>query len=574
MNFREINSLLPSRYRKHGLGVAIAVLVQALLNFIGLAALVPLLALLLNPQETSQHFLLEQFRDFSGITDMNTFTGVVCLFVFCIIVIKNIINVLLGGYQTKYVNSLYCYYSEKLYESYFNQGLLFVKKTNTTALSHKINGVCYIFAHGIISRFFSIAGDTVLFILIWSALLIYSYPLALLTLLCFVPAGLFYYFIVKKNIARYGKSENEYRRKQARLVSETFKGYIDVCTSNGFSLFLSRFRKNLSQISYFRERTDRILLFPNGVIECAVAGVMIMMVLLSRDDASMKFSLGLFAVASLRLLPAVRNIVTGWVQLKNNSYAIEPIYEMRNFEQQKQESLSKNIPLDHFSHKLEVDSIIYAFLEEDGSSLPIINNFSMSLYKGERLGIRGASGIGKTTLFNLLLGFYSPQKGKISIDGKPLCDIDISFWHSITAYVPQDVFIMDGTLAENVAFGKDIHKIDRVHVLEVLNHASLSSFVDSLAEGIDTRIGEYGCRLSGGQRQRVGIARALYKQAEILFLDEATSSLDSQTEKEIATTIHELSSLYKELTIVMIAHRDSSLVFCDRIIEMKFHPPL
>ena len=569
MGLRKINNLLPSIYRKRGFCVAFAVLVQALLNFIGLAALVPILALLLNPQEAGQHFfLLERFRELSGVTNANDIAGIVCLSVFCIIVIKNLLNVFLGGFQTKYVNSLYCYYSEKLYESYFKQGFLFIKKSNTTALSHKINGVCYIFAHGIISRFFSIVGDAVLFILIWSALLIYSYTLALLTLLCFVPAGLFYYFIVKKNIARYGKSENEYRRRQARLVSETFKGYIDVLTSNSFSLFLSRFRKNLSQISCFRERTDRILRIPNGVIECAVAGVMIMMVLLSRDDASMKFSLGLFAVASLRLLPAVRNIVTGWVQLKNNSYAIEPIYEMLNFEQQKQESVSKNIPFDHFSHKLEVDTVSYAFIESDGSSLPVIENFSMSFYKGERLGIHGASGIGKTTLFNLLLGFYYPQKGQISIDGVPLCDNNISSWHALTAYVPQEVFIMDGTLAENVAFGRDLCEIDRVKVMDVLKQASLSDFVASLPEGMDTCVGENGCCLSGGQRQRLGIARALYKQAEVLFFDEATSSLDSQTEREITDTIRELFSTDKNKTILMIAHRESSLDFCDRIIKI------
>ena len=573
MSFREINRLLPSHFRKRGIGVACAVLVQALLNFFGLAALVPVLVLLLTPKEESQHYVFERLRDFSGIFDANYLASVICISVFCIIVIKNLLSILLGSFQTKYVNSLYCYFSEKLYESYFLQGLLYIKKSNTTALSHKINNVCYAFAHGIISRFFSMAGDAALFILIWGALFIYSLPLALLTLLCYVPTGFFYYFIVKRKLAGYGKSENEYRRKQMRLVSETFKGYIDISTNNAFSLFFGRFKNNLSQISHFREHTERILRVPNGVIECAVAVVVIMMVLLSREDASMKLSLGLFAVAALRLLPAVRNLVTGWAQLKNNSYAIEPIREMLNFEQQKKETSSTDktsgkISLSHFNNKLVVDMVTYSFIDQDGKNMPVIDNFSMSLNKGERVGISGASGIGKTTLFNLLLGFYTPQKGLISIDGEPISCTNISSWHELTAYVPQEVFIMDGTIAENVAFGKDILEIDRKRVLEVLKQASLSDFVDTLSDGMDTRVGEYGCRLSGGQRQRVGIARALYKQAEVLFFDEATSSLDSETEQEITNTIHKLFSMDKNLTILIIAHRDSSLDFCDRIIKM------
>ena len=574
MSFSEINELLPSQFRKRGVGVACAVLVQALLNFIGLAALVPVLVLLLTPNEEGHHYVFERFRDFSGISDANYLASVVCISVFCIIVIKNLLSILLGSFQTKYVNSLYCYFSGKLYESYFLQGLLYIKKSNTTALSHKINGVCYIFAHGIISRFFSMAGDAALFILIWSALFIYSLPLALLTLLSFVPTGFFYYFIVKRKLTRYGKSENEFRRKQMRLVSETFKGYIDISTNNAFSLFFGRFKNNLSQISHFREHTERILRTPNGVIECAVALVMIMMVLLSREDASMKFSLGLFAVAALRLLPAVRNLVTGWAHLKNNSYAIEPIREMLNFEQQKKETssidkTSGKVSFSHFSNKLIVDMVSYSFIDQDGKSMPVIDNFSMTLNRGEKVGINGASGIGKTTLFNLLLGFYTPQKGLISIDGENLSKANLSSWHKLIAYVPQEVFIMDGTIAENVAFGKDTLEIDRKRVLEMLKQASLSDFIGTLPDGIDTRVGEYGCCLSGGQRQRVGIARALYKQAEILFFDEATSSLDSETEQEITNTIHQLFSIENDLTVLIIAHRDSSLDFCDRIIKIQ-----
>jgi ABC-type bacteriocin/lantibiotic exporters, contain an N-terminal double-glycine peptidase domain len=192
----------------------------------------------------------------------------------------------------------------------------------------------------------------------------------------------------------------------------------------------------------------------------------------------------------------------------------------------------------------------------------------MTLHKGEKLGITGASGIGKTTLFNMLLGFYSPRKGSITIDGVPLDNTNMSLWHDLISYVPQDVFLMDGTIAENVAFGFDESEIDHEKLMDTLTRVSLFDFVSSLEKGIDTQIGENGCRLSEGQRQRIGIARALYKKAKVLFLDEATSSLDFRTESDVIDTIRELSNRDKELTIVMITHRVSTLDFCDRVIKM------
>ena len=570
MNLREIWKLLPSKYKKRGVGVALSVFVQALLNFIGLAALIPVLAILLNTSGAEQPVVTGNLAMLSRMTDVELSARVVCAGVFCIIVFKNILIALLGNFQIRYVNSLYCYFSEKLYINYFQQGLSFVKESNTTSLSNKINGVCYTFAQGVISRLFTIGGDMILFFLIWSALLVYSPLLAFIMFICFIPAGLLYYYAVKHNLERYGKTGNEFRRKQLRLVSETFAGYVEVCINNAFSLFYDRFKKNLKEISYYRERTDKVLRIPAGIIECAVAGVMILMVLFIRENASMTFSLGIFAIASLRLLPAVRNIVTGWAQLKNNSYAVEPIREMYQFEAHDKDVSgssydSKNF---HFNDKVIVDNVSYTFIYNGEESLSVLNNFSMTLNKGEKLGIRGASGIGKTTLFNLLLGFYSPQKGQITIDGIPLSKANIPLWHTLVSYVPQYVFIIDGTIAENVAFGCDICEIDRNQVVDAINKASLFDFVSSLPDGINTNIGENGCRISEGQRQRIGIARALYKKSKVLFFDEATSSLDTVTEHEIIDTIHGLSSQFNELTIVMITHRESTLDFCDRVMEM------
>ena len=181
--------------------------------------------------------------------------------------------------------------------------------------------------------------------------------------------------------------------------------------------------------------------------------------------------------------------------------------------------------------------------------------------------MRGASGSGKSTLFNLLLGFYRPTEGRICVDNRELTPANRSAWHRLVGYVPQEIFIIEGSLADNIALGH--LPPDRAKVQHVLEQVQLKEWADALPQGLDTPLGEYGSRLSGGQKQRIGIARALYKEAEVLFFDEATSALDSRTEQEINSALSTLSTRYRELTMIIIAHRESSLEVCDRVFDLE-----
>jgi ABC-type multidrug transport system fused ATPase/permease subunit len=354
-----------------------------------------------------------------------------------------------------------------------------------------------------------------------------------------------------------------------RIISETFKGYTEIQLNHAFPLFHKRFEEGLQKISLYREETDRVMRIPSGMIECYVAAGLFLAVLLGRGSAVTQLTFGIIAIAVLRMLPAVRTLVTGWAQLRNASYAVETIQEALNLAQTT--DCPDNVPEDsdlplQFHKQIDIQNLTFSFPDQAEDEKPVIENFSLTIKKGECIGIQGVSGAGKSTLFNLLLGFYSPLRGEIRIDGTLLDASTRAGWHAIVGYVPQDVFIMDGSLAENIALGQET--IDYERLENVLENVKLKEFATALPENVHTRIGENGCRLSGGQRQRVGIARALYKQAEILFFDEATSSLDSQTEKEVTAAINDLSTVCRELTIVIIAHRDSSLAFCDRIIPL------
>ena len=183
------------------------------------------------------------------------------------------------------------------------------------------------------------------------------------------------------------------------------------------------------------------------------------------------------------------------------------------------------------------------------------------------MGFRGYSGVGKSTLFNLFLGFLKPTEGEIRIDDTVLTPEVHASWLRRVGYVPQDVFIFHGSLAENIALG--CKNVDRERVLLVLEQVSLGKWLQTLPDGIDTLLGEAGGRLSGGQKQRIGIARALYKDIDVLLLDEATSALDNKTEREVNETLSQLKRRFEQLTILSIAHRESSLAYCDRIITLE-----
>lgn len=260
----------------------------------------------------------------------------------------------------------------------------------------------------------------------------------------------------------------------------------------------------------------------------------------------------------------MRSILTQWSLVRYNRYTIDELLkaEVTNISTEINQCSERMI----FESSIDLSDVSFKF---DDASEPILRNLSLTIARGEYVGIRGASGVGKTTLFNLLLGLYRPTSGVISIDGIELTSENIRKWQNSIGYVSQNVFIADSTLAENIALGTPKESIDYQLVDRVICQANLAEFVKSLPHGHDTRMGEQGSRLSGGQRQRIGIARALYKGCDVLLLDEATSSLDKEAEECINMEISRLKHYNDKLTIVVIAHRESSLKNCNRIITLE-----
>lgn len=560
---RSILKIIPMSYRRRGLWVAITIFLRAILNFLGVALLVPILVLMLSAKEGGE--LIEWLEGVLSTDNRLHITTFVCIFVIAVVVIKSVLVMVLHRYERNFIFSFYRELSLKLYLGYYSRGLGFIKQNNSSTLSRNVNVVSLMFATGVLRPLAAIMGDVLLLLLVTVALFVYSPYVALLVSIIFTPIVAIFYLVVRRKIQMLGVEENDVQRHKSRVVSETFRGYADIDIGGAMPLMVKRFSDDLDAISDLRQRHSSLSQLPQFFMEIGLVIGMVIVVLFSlycNSDISLIF--GVFAVVAIRLIPSVRSILTQWSLVRYNRYTIDELLkaEVTNISTDINQCGERM----NFESSIDLNDVSFKF---DDASEPILRNLSFTIARGEYVGIRGASGVGKTTLFNLLLGLYRPTSGVISIDGIELTSENIRKWQNSIGYVSQNVFIADSTLAENIALGTPKESIDYQLVDRVICQANLAEFVKSLPHGLDTRMGEQGSRLSGGQRQRIGIARALYKGCDVLLLDEATSSLDNEAEECINMEISRLKHYNDKLTVVVIAHRESSLKNCNRIITLE-----
>ena len=538
---KEIYHLLLPSERRMGMRVIMAVFFSALLNFAGLAALIPVLLFLIEEKEEKGEALL------------------FCLLAVGFILFKNVLVMGLSRFQNYFLLSLYKRLSFSLFSSYYHRGLLFISRLGSTRLGYEVNYVCYAFSMSLLSPLLNMTADVLLILLVTAVLLVYAPMTVLMLYLAFFPFMLMYIFGIKRRIRYYGKKELLARREQTRIVTEAYKGYAELEVNHAFPSLQHSFLKGLDTISFCRLKLETVYHLPLCLSELSV--VIGLTLLALSGTGNVKALVGIFAVGAFRLLPALRESLSAWTQIQNSVFCLRIIKAgmedlFSTFEEKPTAGLS-------FEKEIAISNLSYTYPE----GKRVLKEFDCTIRKGEYIGVRGSSGIGKSTLFNLLLGFLKPDGGEIRIDGVLLSAENRKLWHRRIGYVPQGVFILDGTLAENVALG--CCDISKEKVKRILRQVRLDEWVDELPLGIDTLLGESGARLSGGQKQRVGIARALYKEADILLLDEATSALDTTTECEINEMICGLRNDYRGLTVLSIAHRESSLALCNRIITLN-----
>lgn len=538
---KRIYELLSPDDRKVCLKVGLSVFFKSILDFASIASLMPIVAMLLGDNSNGTRALL------------------LCAAVLVFILFKNGACMLIVRYQTGFLLKLYRQFSQRMFHSYYHRGLLFLKGHSSAQLANEVNFVCYAFSLNILQPITQMFGAGLLILLLAIALSVWKPLAGLLLFLAILPVGYLYVRLLRQRMRRFGKEEILARRSQDRTVIEAYRGYSELEVNDAYNMVEKAFLKGMDTINKCRMRMETIQSVPAIISEVAVVVCMAVLLFLSQGD--MKVVGGMFAIVAFRMLSSVRSMFNNWTLIRNNSYCVDLIADAIGNAADNHSEPSQPLT---FRHDIVAEHIRFAFPD---STTDVLNNLSFCIRKGERIGIRGMSGAGKSTLMNILLGFYPLNEGQILIDGQVLKPEQLKSWHQLIGYVPQEVFIINGDLAQNIALGQEDIDIDRVW--KVLEQVQLKDWAESLPDGLHSSLGEYGSRLSGGQKQRVGIARALYKQAEILLFDEATSSLDNDTENGVNNAILQLSESSHEITLIIIAHRESSLSFCHRIIELK-----
>jgi len=538
-----------------------------MLEVCGIGFILPLISILSVENIKDAHPFIIHCHALLGYPEKTDFIITSFALVILLFLIKNSLLIFFFWCQTKFVVGVNRRISQYLYEGYLSQSFSFHLNKNSSELIRNTNNEVSQFCYNILMPLFALAAEVLVLLTIF-AFLCYLEPLGTLlisgVLLSCVSC---FYFALKDRLTSWGKSRQMHEGLRLLHLQQGL-GAIKEVKIFGCEAFFGK-AYDISNTQVAKEWTKQIFFnqVPRfGVELIAVSGLIcfaIILVLMGYESFAIVSTLGLFAAAAFRLIPSSNRILASVQAIRFGLPTLELIYsESKEIKMQ----FSNNAKRDPLIRGLESEICVkdLAFKHHEAEKR-IISGLSFEIKKGESVGIVGSSGVGKSTLVDLLLGLHDPLEGKILIDGIDIAT-DIRGWRSQIGYVPQSVFISDSSLRENIAFGLHKDAIDDEQVWKVLSDARLDKFVRSLESGLDTIIGERGSRISGGQCQRIGIARALYRKPSILMFDEATSALDNKTEAEFMETIRAFKG---EKTILIIAHRLSTIKQCENVVYMK-----
>jgi len=570
---RFIVRVLPRSMRVKAARNLLLIFINSLIELIGVAFLVPILVVILDESKIfSNPWLSEAYR-LGGFNSTTSFVVSLCIAILLFIIAKNIVSLQLLKSQYKFSFTIYTFVSKQLFNYYYHQGLHEIKNVGSNRLVNHLNSVTLLFTqYGVISVM-GIISETLVVLLFIIGLLLYDPKVILLVAILILPSLLLFFKLVRNKLQFLGKERNRISIEQHKVLYETFQGYPDIEVRNKFRWSFDRFAHTLAEMNKVQVKTTLLLQFPIKVIEVAIVSSLVVIIsfclYLGKSLAEIGSLVGVFAVAAYRLLPGINRLMNYFMTLRNHIYSfdvVSKIIPLRNTDPDAySQAVAENSGELVFKDKISIQNISFSYDQH----AVVLNNISFDIRKGDILGIIGRSGSGKSTLLNVLLRFFSEVEGSVQVDGVRITKENQSAWRSLIGYVPQEVYVFDASLAENIALGESRDEIDYEKLNNAIRRAHLTELVETLEDGVHTILNERGGRLSGGQKQRLGIARALYCGAQILFLDEATSALDVETEAEITTAIRELSTEDSTLTIVIIAHRYATLKHCNRIIELK-----
>lgn len=580
--FKELLYILPAK-RVSLFLMMLLFLITSSIEVVGIGIVGPFIAFATNPSLIQQNSILSQIFAYSPFISENRFLAFLGIAVGSIFCLKSYISWFTQARIVRFSDKQQRLIIVEVISRYLTAPYVYHTQKNSSSIVDSVMEIANVFTTAVLSPLLTTMANSCVAIALFVLLCITS-PLTMLVLLIMLTPIFIFFNSFKNKIQAWGKQVRISKESIIKTINHAFGGIKETKVIGCEDFFEYQIEEQAIGLEQAHGNFAAFKMLPRFVMEAAMVSVILGIVsvsLLLSDGGveNLTSVLGIYALASIRMLPAISNSITGINQLRNTSYTVHQIYsELRGLEEAQASGKSRSIaqsllklsPIQRatskvmpFDQKIKLQNLVYRY---PGASEDSLQDISLTLNKGESIAFIGKSGAGKTTLIDIFLGLLEPQFGDLTADGCSIYE-DIRGWQNLIGYIPQSIFLMDETLERNIAFGVPDHLIDSERLQRAIAAAQLQEVVERLPEGVYTKVGERGVLLSGGQRQRVGIARALYHEREILVLDEATAALDNETERLVTEAIKALSG---KKTIITIAHRLSTIQHCDRIYLLEY----
>jgi ABC-type multidrug transport system fused ATPase/permease subunit len=569
--FNQIYEIINPAERRKMTWLLLAILLMGLLETTGIASIMPFLAVLSNPEIIQTNNVLSKFYTVTAASNQTQFLFVLGFSVLAILLTSNSFSAFTNWLLLRFVYFQGHELSCRLLQQYLYQPYSFFLNNNSSDLIKNIISEVHRVVVGVMIPLMQIISRTIIALCILVLLITMDPFLALIVFTVCGGSYLAVFLVSKKKLTARGKITTRTQGERFKLASEAFGGIKDLKLLNRESYYIERYKMPSHEFAASEAIGQSITILPKYALETIVFGgmmlIMLYLISIKRDMGSLFPILGLYAFAGYRLMPGFNQIFQGSTLIRYHSAALDVIHE-HVFEKPEEIEIktssnngTKKIPL---NKSIKLTNINFAY---PGSEVETIRNLSITIEANTTVAIVGETGSGKTTLVDLILGLLPINSGEFLVDNQLINQKNFNSWQKNIGYVPQQIFLSDDSVTRNIAFGIPDDAINHAAVTKAATIANIHDFIlHELPSGYNTNLGERGIRLSGGQRQRIGIARALYHDPVVLVLDEATSALDGVTENTIIDAIRNLAG---KKTIIMIAHRITTVKDCDTIYVMR-----
>lgn len=564
--YKKLWQLLSAHERKRALLLSLLMIVMAFFEVLGVGSIMPFLSVLGKPEMLETNRYLSAVYGFGGFNDKNSFLIFLGVFALVTLLVSAAVKSFTYYALFKFSNMRRHSIGKKLLRKYLHQPYDYFLARNSSDISKTILSEVDLMINQVLQP----ALRLVTYSTLTFALIIFL--VAVDPILAAILAGIFggfyilMYSTVRKYVSHIGKERAKANSQRFKIVSETIGGIKDLKILGREEVYLDSFKTPSVDFSRYQSINQTLSQVPKFFVEVIAFGSLLAIAMYAlmnegTDLGRLLPVLGLYALGALKLKPAVNTIYASLSMLRFGNAALDAV--LQDLGKEEKTDIKNDFTRLCLKRNLKLENITFYYKNTKNPALADVN---LVIEANSTVGIVGTTGAGKSTFVDVILGLLTPSSGKLIVDETVLDASNIRQWQNSIGYVPQSIFLADDTIASNIAFGIDKEQIDSAQVEKVAKMAQVHEFVSGLENGYETIIGERGVRLSGGQRQRLGIARALYHEPEVLVLDEATSALDNSTEAEVMKAIDAMSG---KRTIIMIAHRLSTVEKCDKIIKLE-----